>query len=494
MKKIAAFCLLAGAGLLVSGPARAEDGKFSIHGEVRARYEFLSNYNDTIDHTTSGTSADDDFDLMPYRVRLSVTGEFTDNVVGHIEIQNNGVFGGQFPIGSLGSPDSPQGQFTRSDIGTSETVLYQGYVDLNNIAGTIFSLRVGRSEHTLGNELLLGDLDFYSGMTFDGISGSWDFEAWDLDVFFYNITEGNVSVGAVVAAGLPNGGDEDVVFWGGHASFDIGDDGQFIEPYIFNKDDNAGTNLLGFLDPHQFYTVGALYGRRIDADDVADGAHWDWSAEVAFQTGDYDENLAGGGPGFGMLACPAGDCDISASVFEGALGYNWAHGDSTSRVYIGFFTASGDDDPTDSDIEAFFPLWGDIHANNRLGDADLFGLVNANFVSGVANGGFGFANVTDLSVGYGLEAGNHTFNASVHSFTTTEDVVTPGLFGKTAITDDDLGTEIDISYGYQYSSNVGIQVGVANFSGGDLIDASTFQAANDSDSIMRVWGQLRLRF
>ena len=195
---------------------------------------------------------------------------------------------------------------------------------------------------------------------------------------------------------------------------------------------------------------------------------------------------------FDELFCPLGDCDIDASVFEGSLGFNWAHGDSTSRVHVGAFVASGDDDPTDSDIEAFFPLWGDIHANNRLGDTDLFGLASANIVSTVANGGFGFANITDINAGYSLKAGNHSFSVDVHSFVTTEDVMIG--FGPGALTDDDLGSEVDLKYGFNYSSNVSIEVGVADFMAGDLIDAAELSGSGDADDILRAWAQIRLRF
>ncbi|MFQ5718931.1 MAG: alginate export family protein [Acidobacteriota bacterium] len=489
MKKFVTFAMLVGAGLLVVGPSRAADsGKFSVHGEIRARYEFSSNTLDAQDEVGSGTALDDDVDFFPYRVRVGVTGEFAKDVVGHIEIQNNGVFGGQFPVGNFGSADDTLLQAFRADFGTSETVLYQGFVDLKNIGGSNFSLRVGRAEHTLGNELQMGDLDFFNGLTFDGIRATWNSDRWNVNGFYYNVGEGNVSINGILASGLPNGGDEDIIFWGAHARFDIGDDGQYIEPYILNKDDNIGANgPFGFLDQHQVYTLGALWARPVTSrDQIEDGRHWDWSAEAAIQSGDYDENMNAAS----ALICP--NCDIQGTVFEGWLGYNWAHGsDAHSRIHAGLFLASGDDTPGDTDLEAYLPLFPDIHAHNRLGDTDLFGVLGANIVSstassGISFAGLGFSNITDYNIGYAVTSGNHHFAFDVHQLQTTEDIIIGPL------AENDIGTEFDVKYGFDYSSNVAVQVGIANLTAGDLLDDLTAPA--DADDILRAWGQLRLRF
>ena len=187
MKKVLFGCLLllTAASLLVT-PAFATgvhgeddepgDGKWSISGELRARWEYLENYLDF------DGDIDDAIDFTAYRTRVGMTGEFSDNVSAHIEIQNFGAWGHSFPSYNT-SFDFPWLQTVPNQIQFNDTQLYQGYIELGEVFGSNLDVRIGRQEHTLGKELHLGDGDYYNGVFFDGIRVTWNAETWNLDVF-----------------------------------------------------------------------------------------------------------------------------------------------------------------------------------------------------------------------------------------------------------------------------------------------------------------------
>jgi hypothetical protein len=320
---------------------------------------------------------------------------------------------------------------------------------MDEIGGSNFSLRIGRQEHTLGNELLMGDADFYNGRSFDGLRGTFDYEAWDLDLFYYQIQERDVLPAMIDTGEMPpvNGGSDDTVLIGATSNFKIGDTEQDLTPYVLYYKNG---NEVGLYPKMSFYTIGILWDRPVMEDKMLD-----WSLEYAFQTGEM-------GPG--------GDTDISSDVWEGWLGFNF--GDNVrNRFALGLLMLSDGDSPTKA--ENFIPLFGDTH--ERAGLADVFSAYSW------ADGAFTntFHNLTDIWGSWDLTMGNHNFMLAYHQFTATEDAWFDG--------EDDLGSEIDLRYQTSYSKNLGFEVGVASFDPGDAF-------GSDADTVLRVWGQARLRF
>jgi hypothetical protein len=454
--------------LVVVTPLFAEEeaDKFKFSGEVRARWEWLDNMLDFNDADT----ADDSYDIIPYRVRFGVNAQLTDDVSGFVEVQNFGLFGDEPPFKSN---QNPNGQFEES-ADLEDTNLYQGYVQLDNIIQDWdFDLRIGRQEHTLGYELQMGDSDFYNGLSFDGIRGMWNFDKWGLGAFYYRIGDLPCST-----APCPID-DDDSTFAGVTANFALGDNGMVLEPYIMNFQNQSEVNTV-FLDKINFMTLGARFSRPIETrDDVADGFRFDWNAEVAIQDGDIGPVGAEG--------------DHSASIVEGWFGFNWATGDTgRSRVHVGTLITSGDEEDAggladDGDHEDYLFLFTDTHANNRLGDSDLettfFSFADSAF------GTFFSSGVTNFNAGYEYVGESHGFMASFHMFTLTEENCVGTISGGCQ---DDLGQEVDVRYGYKYNEVLGFEVGLADFMPGDAI-ADSVAFGNDDDA-MRLWGQARLRF
>ena len=468
---VAILALVAGV-FVIPAVAGDDDGekKFSISGEVRTRFELQNNY-DFID-IDGAPGTDDSVNFWPYRVRLGVHGAFTKNVHGYVEIQNNGVFGGDY-VGAYPGPNDPLLQFNRTGLVTSETQLYQGFIKIKEIGGRSGFLKIGRQEHKVGTELILGDNDFYNGTFHDGFRAGWDAENWMVDLFYYVNNEGAVSIPALVEEG-PGGFPSD------HGDFYItgatGEFGGFLEnakiiPYLIYARNNTAfsspPNLLLTSANFDIWTFGVNFGRPAPTGD--DEGLLDWNFEIAAQTGTWDT--------------PGSETDVSTYISEGWLGFNFEHGESSrSRIWAGYYLGSGTAED-DDDYGTWIPLFQDVHAYNRLGDLDLFNPFATNPMGLLAR----IYGVTDFNIGYHGQFGRNSAMLAVHLLQTTEDVDVGGGTTETAI-----GTEIDLRYGFDYTKNLKFSVGFATLMAGNLPDE--FFGTEDADNPMRFYAQARLRF
>ncbi|MFQ5877656.1 MAG: alginate export family protein [Acidobacteriota bacterium] len=451
MKKLMFATILAlGALALMAPPAMAaDDGPFTIHGEVRFRGEYQTNAKDFDDDAvTAGPPLVDDQALyFPYRVRIAAEGKLSKNVAAWLEFQNANV-AGDATAGGIGP--------TRSGIGGegSDVELYQGNITLNKLWSDSFSLRIGRQEIVAGNELLLGDLDFYTGISHDGGVGMWDWDNVSLMVWY---TRPDESLDFFGAGPLPPdlvsvGGFRDQAsdFLGGYASWTWANDQNF-DVYAMSLDAaSGGVNVQ---------TIGARY-----AHDTTDQSSFIWNVELAQQLGDSTADPSAGT-----------DRDAEGRAIEAWFGYNWKAGRNVHRVYARLEVATGDDtSDTDAD-EGFIPMFGDFH--NRLGRGDWFQLADTTTsLGGTAVGG----GVTATAIGYnGFYQDRHEFGAQLWNYTLEED--NGGA--------DDLGTAVDVWYGFNYSRNVNFVVSLSQLSPDDALTGG-----GTDDEVMRLYGQARLRF
>jgi hypothetical protein len=444
MKKYIFAAILAVAVLALIAPqyAKAAEGdqKFTVHGEVRFRGDYTDNADDFDDDGTF----DDQGLFFPYRVRLAAEGKFSKNVSAWVEFQNAGVAGGD----AVGT-DPFRAGFDLFGAQGNGVELYQGNMTLDELWSKNFSLRIGRQEITAGNELLLGDLDFYNGITHDGGVGMWDLDNVDVMIWY---TRPHDNVLAIEGAGFAPPGSlgtfssgENVHFAGGYATWTFDKD-QMFDVYLMNLN-GFGMNVQ---------TVGARY-----AYDVMNRDGMFWDIELATQFGDADV-----------------DVDASGMAGEGWFGYNWKRGANTHRVYVRAEYATGDDATTTDEDEGFLSLFGDFH--NRTGRGDWFQVASdSSLVSGGIGGDGG---LVALSVGYnGFYNDRHEFGAAYWDYTLEED--NGG--------EDALGTAFDIWYGFNYSRNVNFTVSVSQLSPDDAL---TGGSPSPDDSVMRIYGQARLRF
>ena len=419
MRKLAfsMLCLmLVGAAL----PVLAGDAEVTAELWTRAEYADDFDLDSTID---------DEVDFAAYLARIGLGFEINDNIDAMFEVQSFGHWGdsGTFSAAGLGAGLSqPLGQLTDS------LVLYQANVTVNNLGRGNLSLKIGRQEHVLGNELHFGDNDFYNGSFFDGIRASWDFDAWDLDAFIYILDENDLSTSPGVS--------DDYVA-GSSANFTLGSEKHSIEAYFFYKSDN------GVASAYSAFTLGALYEYS------SDNGGWDWSFEGALQDGTIDVEMT-------AATCPVGTaCDLQAFIVEGDLGYGWG---GNHHVTLGGLLVGEGDDAVDSDTFMF--LRPDVH--RRAGTMDIVG-------GAVAPG---LANVTDIYASYGYFGDTNSFELTYHEFLTTEDTVAP--FGL------DFGGEVDLVWNRAINpDHAGLQIGAGVF----MPDAAA------ADDAMRVWAMFSVR-
>ncbi len=481
--------LLAALALMVTGylasPAVAQDEgekKLTFNGEIRSRFEYNVNYFDFSDSDLLADPDADAFSFWPYRFRLSATAALTDNVKAFAEIQNASTFGqfdffdyldygfptrnptpdfssmlpyvGDYPAAHSGY-FFPFGEipFTRfhvegatNDGGISgrETRFYQGYVDLQKLGGTDLALRVGRQELTYGTQLLVGNLEFYTGQSFDGARLMWDGEKYGFNAFYYKLNEFFHHT-------------TDTNFFGATGNYNFGKQLGSVGAYFMTVQEFDVTAKVD--------TYGVRWGRMVNSvDDMREGP-FDWNAEFAAQSGDV---------GSGEFKQ-----SLSGNIFEGWFGWNFGTGSGRSRVHVGALLASGDKNPDDNKFKGFVPLFGDIHVYNRLGDLDIFGP----------------SNIVDYNLGYSFSTAEdrHTFFVAGHKFALAEKVTEPD--GSEA---DNLGTEIDLGYSFRWNPVTSFEVGIAQLLPGEVEDWIVREETEDlsasADTVQRYWAQVRVRW
>jgi hypothetical protein len=431
--------------------------KFVLHGEIRQRADYNENLSDFSDDF-----GDDSYLMFPYRARIAAEGHFTKDITGYVEFQAFGVWGDTPPIrgfafGPVGA-DNVFGPFfpTNNNIDQNansgqlfgnDVELYQAFISLNNIGGSNFSLKLGRQEIVKGTEMLLGDNDFYSGISHDAAMASWQSDHFDLAFWWSRPLQ---TPFPATTAAPPTPDHDSVNFYGAYLDWDRYDSGIGWAAYALNYQSAALVSPLPDPSRRQFWTIGG----RVDRDVTGKSGIY-WNAELAYQTGDWNNGPDGGDTG-----------SIKAMGWEGTIGYNF-HGDHDNKVQVIYDMASGDDDPADDDAENFDPLFQDSH--DRYGLTDIFT----------------FSNLTVWGVGFHSTMGDRSswgvdyFNQSL----TEEDPV---------LDEDQLGQELDGWWKFQYTTNTQIMAGVAWFDPGDAIDAALSPIGTDAG--IRFLAQARLRW
>jgi hypothetical protein len=442
MKKVIYLALLVlGVALMAAPPAMAQDDKdFTVHGEVRWRGESTTN---TFDFDDNG---DDSFGYWPYRIRLAAHGK-VGNANAWVEFQNAGVAGAEQGLGVFPNPFR-NGSTACDDVffGACDgdgAELYQAYIELPKIWWPDFTARIGRQEIVKGTELLLGDLDFYSGISHDGMVGTWNKKKYNLTLLYTIVSEGSentfqANLPPFLGSGDSFSGVGTTQFYGGYITFNI--QKTDFDAYLLDlKSAGLGVDIM---------TFGARWS---SPKDKKDGLFW--NIELALQTGDVDD---------------AAGVDAGGQVIEGWLGYTFNKAHSVFGKYV---SAQGDDGGTADENEGFVPLFGDFH--NRLGRGDWFQIADNFDFGGVGTGG-----IDAFAVGYKFHPNDtHSIGAAFWDYSINE---TAG--------DDAIGSALDVWYDYNASKNLTYSLALSQFSPDDAYTGGVDDAAR------RLYGQARLRW
>ncbi|HUS57469.1 MAG TPA: alginate export family protein [Planctomycetota bacterium] len=229
--------------------------------------------------------------------------------------------------------------------------LYQYFAQWDDIFTRGVSLKGGRQEIVCGDEWLIGDNDFYSGLSFDAVKLSIHGEQATLDLLAAEVADDLFA---------PRG-DTDPRIYGFYGSYSIVESTATIDFFGFyntdkmNKADVAagGIGKSTFANEDRYTFGGRLWGVSSDVD---------YDVKAAYQLGRT-----------GSTSAAHYASDINAYAFECRVGKTYDV-DLSPRIGAKAAYASGDNNRDDGDAKAFNPLYQDFHG--RYGYADVFAFSN----------------------------------------------------------------------------------------------------------------------
>lgn len=280
-------------GFIATDVAYAQ--RVTFHGQVRPRYEYRH----------FGDDAHDEFVSM--RVRAGLEAGLADDVSVFLQLQDVRLWGEEF---------SPLGDFNADAFD-----LHQGYLVIDRLADEPLAARIGRQEISLGEERLMGAVDWTpQGQAFDGVRMRFTPRDLDADLL-------------VLRTGEESAGEEDGWVLGAYTAFDL---------------DDAGTlDVYGFLERVR---------DNFETDEFTVGGRWAIEhgraharIEAAAQLGERFSN------------------DVSAYLVALAAGLELS---DDVRLTLWYDYLSGDADPDDDETNVFRTLYATNH--RFYGYADVF--------------------------------------------------------------------------------------------------------------------------
>ncbi len=450
-----AAALIAPAATVKAADMDMGSTKVTIGGQLRERLEWWGQ------EVGSGKGAELG---ATYRARLNIKAELADGVTAVFTPQAVGYWG-----------ENGQGLGLDTN-GNSVFDMHEAYMLLANPFGiNNVIVKIGRQEVNLGNQRLVGAVDWsQAGRSLDGILVGYVAGDYGLAGFFYGKLNDAGTQDAWFRPTVENEPDIDlyVATWQGKFKpFGIGGTYELTDIYV-----NPTSNALG-ADAN----VNTLYGRVTPAFET-DIAKIKVNIEGAYQNGSF------GGDDFGgyMFSIGAGaDFDQVA----------W-----TPSVFLGYDYYSGDDNPNDSDLDAFWSVLPTAH--KWLGHADTVwvntpfyqfngvGLVHVanQSITGPNGDSYNIAGVKDLYLKlHAKPLEKVALGLDLHYFKSAEDVVditTNKNYGN------DIGWEADLEAKYKYSKNLCLSVGYDYFDPDDAFKGYV----GDDKAEHHVWAQADLRF
>jgi hypothetical protein len=367
-------------------------GKYvQFDGQLRFRYEFARPWAYTANAPPAmdgGITTNDQALYMRTRIGFLLTPH--EKVALRFQLQDSRIWGeeGADRVNVPAGIHPPTGSNPSGSVSTSidKVDIHQAYVDLKNffedtLGTNALLFRIGRQELSYGDQRLVSPLDW------SNIGRAWDAAKVSLSPasipgefkvdLFASIIRDKASSDVGGGPSSVDTYDKKQYFYGLYAAFaDIRpadnwcwmDSTGKIHPflgrhqadaYVFlnDYDDNSFTGEHGTLGNITEWTFG-LRGAGEFLRNTA-GAGFDYSAEVAYQTGDYAED------------------NISAYGYALVGAYTIAArsmGDTKLRLSVEYDYGSGDKDPTDGQRNTFDPLFPFGHLYQ--GVQDIFGWKN----------------------------------------------------------------------------------------------------------------------
>ncbi len=455
-----AAALIAPAATVKAADMDMGSTKVTIGGQLRERLEWWGQ------EVGSGKGAELG---ATYRARLNIKAELADGVTAVFTPQAVGYWG-----------ENGQG------LGLGETTsftMHEAYMLLSNPFGiNNLIVKLGRQEVNLGNQRLVGAVGWsQAGRSLDGILLGYVAGDYGLAGFFYGKLYDAGKQDAWFRPTTVNEPDIDlyVATWQGKFKpFGIGGTYELTDIYV-----NPTSNFVKALGSTTGLDMNnnTIYG-RVTPDFETDFAKVKLNLEAAYQNGS------------------AGGKDFRGYMFSVGAGADFDQVAWEPTVFLGYDYYSGDKNPNDDKIKAFWSVLPTAH--KWLGHADAVwvntpfyqfngnGLVNViqGYVTNDKGDEFNIAGIQDVyfkvhtkpleKVALGLD---------VHYFRAAKDVInltTGENYGKS------VGWETDLEAKYRYSKNLCLSLGYDYFN-----PNSAFKGyLGDDKAEHHVWAQADLRF
>lgn len=380
-------------GIVVAGLVGTSYAEVKLGGELRLRGVMVDN--------SEAATEPNDGGFFEQRTRLNGEASVDDRAKVFIQLQDSRKWGESAGVGD-------NTVVTGQDVEALD--LAQGYVEIGKLFDQPLSVRFGRQGMAYGEHRLIGTLEWTNNARrFDAIKFMYKHDIVDLDVWTAKISETS----------------ED---WGNEDNFN----GIYamlknvpkhaVDLYLLQKITNAGTAASP--EDGNFYTLGGRVKGAVE------NINLDYTGEVAIQTGDA-----------------ATDVDKSASAYAIRLGYTVPMAELKGlRVGIEYAAATGDDDATDDEDNAFNNLYPTNHY--------LYGFTDD----------VNWTNIQAWSVNASIKPmDNLTLAVEYWNYTAAEENVAG---------DDDRGTELNVKANHELSKNINCEAAYVIRDSGDIETAS----------------------
>ncbi len=435
------------------------DGRVCFDFEERFRWEIRDN---NFDFNKSLNSITDD-NWFLQRARIGMKLNLTDWVRVYAQAQDSREINSD-------RPDTP-GLFAAE--GDDAFDLRQGWVEIGNSKEFPLTLKIGRQLLSYGDERLIGAFDWNNiGRTFDAVKLRWEDKAWSLDAF-----SGTVVVperGSCNQSDFFNGTETDRGQILSGLYFSTTATGpQVTDLYVLHLHEETSAkyqpNPLGNTNfitlglrvkskPGAFAHTASNEGLSKDGKSVVPPAApkpvgFDYEGEFAFQKGDVR------------------GLDLTAFAAHAGVGYTFDIG-MLPRLGVAYNFGSGDDNPTDEDIQTFQNLFPTNHK--------FYGQMDA----------FSWQNMHDLEFSVkAVPCKAVTVKAEYHAFwlASTDDVWYRAN-GATAVrplspvsraADNFAGSEVDLTVTWNVNKHLQVEGGYSHFFAGSYLGDTG--ASDDAD-------------
>ncbi|WP_082824629.1 alginate export family protein [Thalassospira lucentensis] len=281
------------------------DKYLSLGGSIRERYEYTNN-------PVFGDDSQDENGVWLQRANLHADMHLGPYLRVFSELSS------AIEEGRAGGP---------SPVDENKLDLQNAFADLSfGLGGNgDMTIRAGRQELEFGSGRLVDTREGTNvRRTFDGFRGGVDLPGWKVDTVAVRPRRDHDGV-------FDDETNDDEALWGVYA---VGQPDLLLvgtlDLYYLGFHDDFG-NFVQAVENEKRHTVGA----RISGNTRG----WDWNWEAAYQFGSF------------------GDGDIAAWTLAGDTGFTFEEAPLLPRFGLRANIASGDDDPNDSDLQTFNPLF-----------------------------------------------------------------------------------------------------------------------------------------